>query len=141
MALGQDVEKDRDIATVLGIEPGMVVQELGWDEDADEDVREAVMDRIDADLVEDAIDAVDVVLLWWRAEDGDVADGLVDSLTDLSDKGWIWLFTPKKGHTGEVLSADLAEGVSTAGMALTSPVTVSKEWQSHKIVRPKGFRR
>lgn len=140
MALGLDEEK-RDIATVLGIEPGMVVQELGWDSDADEEVRQAVMDRSDADMVEDALDAVDVVLLWWRAEDGDVVDGLVDSLTDLSDDGWIWVFTPKKGLPGEVSAADLAEGVNTAGMSLTSPVAISEDWLSHKVVRPKGARR
>ena len=29
------------MAARLGIKPGMVVQELGWDEDADEDLRDA----------------------------------------------------------------------------------------------------
>ena len=59
---------------------GQVIQELGWDGDVDEDLRQALMDRIDADLVEEAVEAVDAVLLWWRAEDGEVADGLVDEL-------------------------------------------------------------
>ena len=38
---------------------------------------------------------VDAVLLWWRAEDGDLVDGLVDSLTDLVGGGAIWLLTPR----------------------------------------------
>ena len=31
------------------------------------------------------MEAVDLVLLWWRDDDGDLVDGLVDSLTDLTD--------------------------------------------------------
>ena len=64
----------------LGLEAGMAVQELGWDSDVDEAVRDAMMDAIDADLLEDPLEAVDAVALWWRADDGDVADGLVDAL-------------------------------------------------------------
>ena len=32
------------MAARLGIKPGMVVQELGWDEDADEDLRDSVIE-------------------------------------------------------------------------------------------------
>ena len=39
---------------------------------------------IDSDMVDgDYGNVVDAVLLWWRDEDGDLVDGLVDSLTDL----------------------------------------------------------
>ena len=48
-------------ADVLGLRPGMLVQELGWDEDTDATLRDAIMDAIDADMVEEAIEAVDVV--------------------------------------------------------------------------------
>lgn len=130
-----------DGAGKLGLSPGMVVQELGWDEDTDEDFRSQVMDAIDGDLVDEAVEAVDVVLLWWRDDDGDVVDGLVDSLTDLSATGYIWLLTPKLGRPGFVDPADLAEGAITAGMALTSSASVSPDWQAHKVVRPKGNRR
>lgn len=125
----------------LGFEPGLVVQELGWDDDVDENFREAVMDAIDADLVEDALEAVDSVLLWWRDEDGDVADGLVDALRDLSSTGHIWLLTPKLGTPGYVDPADIAEGTLTAGLVLANPATVSKSWHGQKIVRPKIGRR
>ena len=41
---------------------------------------------------------VDSVLLWWRDNDGDLVDTLVDSLTDLVAGGVIWLLTPKVGR-------------------------------------------
>ena len=56
---------------MLGLDAGMVVQELGWDEDTDPELRDEIMDAIDADMIEDAIEAVDVVVLWWRDDDGD----------------------------------------------------------------------
>lgn len=124
----------------LGLQEGMVVQELGWDEDVDQELRDDIMDVIDAELIEDAVEAVDVVLLWHR-DDSDVADALVDSLRDLSDTGWIWLLTPKIGREGYVDPADINEGARTAGLALTSAVEVSPDWQARKVVRPKGARR
>ncbi len=101
----------------LGLRHGQVVQELGWDDDADEDLRQQVMETVDGELIEDAEEAVDVVWLWLRADDGDVADGLVDAMRDLS------------------------EGAETAGMVLTSTHNVSDDWQAHKVVRPRGTRR
>lgn len=130
----------RKAATKLGFEPGMVVQELGWDSDVDENLRSAIIDGIDSDLIEDAVEAVDVVVLWWRADDGDLVDGLVDALTDLSSSGYIWLLTPKLGRPGFVDAADISEGAVTAGVALTTSANVSPDWQAHKIVRPKGNR-
>ena len=55
----------------------MVVQEIGWDEDVDDDVRAAIEEQIGGDLLdEDADEVVDVVLLWWREDDGDLVDAL-----------------------------------------------------------------
>ncbi|MDO5094147.1 MAG: DUF3052 domain-containing protein [Propionibacteriaceae bacterium] len=128
-------------AALLGLETGMVVQELGWDEDTDQDLRDDIMDAIDADMVEDAIEAVDAVVLWWRQDDGDVVDGLVDAMTDLTNTGFIWLFTPKVGRTGYISPSDLAEGATTAGLSLTSSANVCADWQAHKLVRPRGTSR
>lgn len=124
----------------LKLDPGDIVQELGWDEDVDEELRSSIMDAIDGDLVEEVVEAVDVVLLWQR-DDTDVADSLVDALRDLSDTGHIWLFTPKIGRPGYVTPADISEGVEVAGLALTSAVDVSADWQARKVVRPHGGRR
>ena len=125
----------------LGLAAGQVVQELGWDEDVDEGLRSAIQDVIGEDFVYEAIEAVDVVLLWWRDEDGDLGDGLVDALTDLAAGGSIWLLTPKVGRDGYLDPSDLAEAALTAGLALANSVSVGKAWQGHKFVRPKGGRR
>ncbi|MFT3861241.1 DUF3052 domain-containing protein [Micropruina sp.] len=125
----------------LGLATGMAVQELGWGDDVDEVLREQIMDAIDADLLYEANEAVDVVLLWWRDSDGDVADGLVDALTDLSPTGYIWLLTPKVGRADYVDPTDLTEGALTAGLAVANPASVSSHWQALKLVRPRGVRR
>ena len=55
----------------MGFKAGMVVQELGWDDDADDELRLAIENCLDADLVDgDHGDVVDAVILWWRADDG-----------------------------------------------------------------------
>ena len=85
-------------AARLGFTAGTVVQELGWDSDTDDELRVAIEDAIDADMVDgDYGNVVDAVLLWWRDDDGDLVDGLVDALTDLVGGGSIWLLTPEGG--------------------------------------------
>ncbi len=122
----------------LGFKPGMVIQELGWDNDTDDDLRVAIEDAIDADMVDgDYGNVVDSVLLWWRDEDGDLVDALVDSLTDLVGGGVIWLFTPKIGRSNSVDPADIAEAAPIAGLATTSTAAVSKEWTAMRLVAPK----
>ena len=132
------VTENTSVGGLLGLAPGLVVQELGWDSDVDESFRNDVMDTVDGDLIEETDEAVDLVLLWWRSDDGDVVDGLFDALRDLSNGGVLWLLTPKVGRPGHVSSADLQEGAVTAGLALTTSVSVSKSWSCHKFVRPKG---
>lgn len=122
----------------LGLKPGAVVQELGWDDDVDDTVRQQIEDTIDADLVDgDYGDVVDAVLLWWRDGDGDLVDALVDSLTDLVGGGVIWLLTPKIGRSGAVEAADIAEAAPIAGLATTNTVSL-EEWSATKLVSPKG---
>ncbi len=122
----------------LGLKPGTVVQELGWDDDTDEELRASIEDAIDADMVDgDYGNVVDVVLLWWRNDDGDLVDGLVDSLTDLVGGGVIWLLTPKVGRPQSVDAADVAEAAPIAGLAQTTSVTVSRDWAATRLVAPK----
>ena len=128
-------------AAALGLSPGQAVQELGWDDDVDEGLRDGIMDAIDGDLVDEVVEAVDAVLLWWREEDGDLVDGLFDALRDLSQAGCVWLLTPKVGRSGYVDPADIAEGAITAGLALANSVKVSRDWHVQKVVRPKAGRR
>ena len=119
----------------------MVVQELGWDYDTDDDLRVAIEDAIDADMVDgDYGNVVDAVLLWWRDEDGDLVDGLVDSLTDLVGGGAIWLLTPKVGRPNAVDPADIAEAAPIAGLSQTTTAAVSKDWSATRLVAPKTRR-
>ena len=101
--------------------------------------REEIENTIDADMVDgDHGDVVDAVLLWWREDDGDLVDALVDSLTDLTGGGAIWLLTPKVGRPGAVDPADVAEAGPIAGLSTTTTVAVGKEWTATKLVAPKS---
>lgn len=122
----------------LGFKPGMVVQELGWDTDTDDELRAAIEEVIDDGMVDgDYGNVVDAVVLWWRADDGDLVDGLVDALTDLVGGGAIWLFTPKVGRPGAVDAADITEAAPIAGLSQTTTATVSKDWAATRLVAPK----
>lgn len=124
----------------LGFTQGMVVQELGWDQDTDDELRRAVEDAIDADLVDgDYGNVVEAVLLWWRADDGDLVDGLVDALTDLVRGGAIWLLTPKVGRPGAIEAADIAEAAPIAGLSQTTTAAVSQDWTATRLVAPKSM--
>lgn len=135
----EDVGRTPDIAGKLGVEPGMVVQELGWDSDVDEAVRDAVEDRAGDELLdEDAVDVVDLVLMWWREGDGDLVDALVDAHGPLAESGVIWVLTPKTGRTGHVEPSEIAEAAPTAGLSQTSNVSVSEQWAGARLVAPKA---
>ena len=123
----------------FGFQPGMVVQELGWDEDIDEGLRSAIEGVIEGELVDDRYgDVVDAVILWWREDDGDLVDGLVDSLTDLADGGAIWLMTPKVGRPNYVDASDISEAAPTAGLSTTTSVAAGPDWSATKLVSPKS---
>lgn len=122
----------------LGMTAGMVVQELGWDNDTDDDLRVSIEDTIDADMVDgDYGNVVDAVVLWWRDEDGDLVDGLVEALTDLVGGGSIWLLTPKVGRPNSVDPADIAEAAPIAGLSQTTSASVSKDWSATRLIAPK----
>jgi hypothetical protein len=130
----------RSLADRLGIGSGMVVMEIGYDEDVDEDLRDVLMDRV-GDFVEEGTDeVVDVVLLWWRDGDGDLVDTLVDALSPLADSGVVWLLTPKAGREGHVEPSEITESAPTAGLQQTSSVSVGKDWSGARLVAPRAAR-
>jgi hypothetical protein len=125
-------------ARSLGIDKDQVVQELGWDEDTDDDIRVAVEDACGSELLdEDADEVVDVVLLWWRNDDGDLVDRLMDAITPLAEDGVIWVVTPKTGKPGHVQPAEIAESAPTAGLMQTSSANLG-DWIASRLVQPKS---
>ncbi len=129
------------VAGRLGLGKGMVVQELGWDDDVDIELREGIESITGSPLVDDEYgDVVDAVVLWWRDDDGDLVDGLVDSLTDLVDGGVIWLLTPKVGQDNYVDPSDITEAAPTAGLATTTSLAAGPRWTATKLVAPKSAR-
>jgi hypothetical protein len=140
-ATARQAEEQPRLADRLGIKPGQVVQELGYDDDCDEQLREDIAGLKDVELVdEDYDDVVDVVLLWWRDGDGDLVDALVDALTPLADGGYIWLLTPKAGRDGHVAPSDIGESAPTAGLSQTSSVSAARDWLGTRLVAPKARR-
>lgn len=123
------------VAERLGIEPDMVVQELGWDEDVDDDIRAAVEERCGGELLdEEAQEVIDVVLYWWREGDGDLTDDLLDAIGPLADDGVVWLLTPKTGRPGHVEASDIGDAAGTAGLSVTSTLAVSDGWTATRLV-------
>lgn len=127
------------LAGKFGLVDGLIVQEIGFDVDCDIDVSDGIADV--AELVDETFDdVVDVVLLWWREDDGDLVDALVDALTPLADNGVVWLMTPKSGREGHVEPIDISEAAPTAGLQATSTISAAPDWQGTRLVSPKSRR-
>ena len=138
---GQDRGNAVNYAQRLGISSGQVVQELGWDEDTDDDIRADVEDASGGELLdEDSDEVIDVVLLWWRDDDGDLVDALMDAITPLADDGFIWVLTPKTGKPGIVQPAEIAVLAPTAGLMQTSSANLG-DWSASRLVQPKSKKR
>ncbi|MEU5161428.1 DUF3052 domain-containing protein [Streptomyces sp. NPDC020875] len=137
-ATADHAEERTNPATRLGFEPGQVVQEIGFEDDADQDLREGIESVIGQELVDEEYDDVaDVVLLWFRDEDGDLTDVLVDAIGLLDEGGRIWLLTPKTGRDGYVEPSDINDAAQTAGLSQTKSISVAKDWVGTKLIAPK----
>jgi len=137
-----DPAADQSLAGKLGFKHGQLVQEFGYDDDVDDDLRESIEDVTGEELLdEDADDIVDVVLLWWRDEDGDLVDGLVDVLTSVAEGGVIWLLTPKSGRPGHVEPSEIQEAAPIAGLHATKSISAGKDWAGTRLVAPSAGRK
>lgn len=122
----------------LGFTPGLVVLEIGVDADADDDLRNAIESATGAAMVGDDFDDVaDLVVLWWREDDGDLVDALVDALSAITSGGVVWLFTPKAGRAGHVEPSDIGEAARTAGLSSTKSISAAPDWAGTRLVAPK----
>jgi hypothetical protein len=138
---GQAADGVRSLADRFGIEPGMVVMEMGYDDDVDHDLRDALTDRCGELVDEDTDEVVDAVLLWYRDGDGDLFELLVETLSPLAENGVVWLLTPKAGRSGHVEPSDVAEAAPTAGLQQTSTVNAGKDWSAARLVLRRGDRK
>lgn len=138
-AAAEDEAVDR--ARRLGLQAGLTVQEIGYDEDVDAALRAGIESVVGSELVdEDFEDVVDVVLMWWRDDDGDLVDGLVDAIGPLTDHGVVWLMTPKPGRPGHIEAEDIADAAPTAGLQQTSTISAGPAWQGTRLVAPRAKR-
>ncbi len=111
MTTAGSAEGQRSAADRLGVTAGMVVSEIGRDDDSDAETLAAIVERTGVEPVgEDSDDVVDMVLLWFREDDGDLVDALMDARVRLADN------------------------------TQTSTVSVSKDWTGAKLTVPKGQR-
>src|SRR5690606_38141911 len=95
------VSANLEPAKKLGFANEDLIQELGYDDDVDYDLRDSIEDLIGSELLtEEDHDVVDAVIFWWRDGDGDLVDALMDSLNCLDENGIIWLLTPKQCREG-----------------------------------------
>ncbi|MFF3762731.1 DUF3052 domain-containing protein [Streptomyces sp. NPDC001922] len=140
-ATADHAEERTNPAARLGFQPGQVVQELGYDDDTEQELREAIEELTGTDLVdEDYDDVADAVVLWFRDDDGDLTDALVDATTMIDSGSPVWLMTPKTGRDGYVEPSDIGEAAQTAGLAQTSSINAGKDWTGSRLVTPKAAR-
>lgn len=130
-----------DVAARLGLRPEMVVQEFGYDDDVDNEVRFAIEDACGAELEdEDYTGTADVALLWWRADDGDLTDALVDMVSLIEDDGFVVLAVPRGDRPGAVDAAEVDEAAVTAGLHASGSLS-APGWRATRLVAPKKARR
>ena len=124
-----------DAVVQLGFKDGDYIQEFGYDEDVDLDLRDGIEEVIGSDLLdEDDQEVVDAVLLWLREGDGDLVDTLVDVTTSLDEGGVVWVLTPKAGRDGYVPPAEVQEAAPTAGLHVTTTARVSADWAATRLM-------
>ncbi|MFE9247800.1 DUF3052 domain-containing protein [Streptomyces sp. NPDC007088] len=138
-ATADHAEERTNPAARLGFQPEQVVQEIGYDDDADQELREAIEEAIGNELVDEEYDDVaDAVVLWFREDDGDLTDALVDASQLVDDGDPVWLMTPKTGRDGYVEPSDINEAAQTAGLSQTKSINAGKDWTGSRLVTPKG---
>ncbi|MFE0099962.1 DUF3052 domain-containing protein [Streptomyces sp. NPDC059009] len=130
---------ETNLAVRLGFQTDMVVQEIGYDEDVDQELREAIEQATGTELVdEDYDDVADAVVLWFREDDGDLTDALVDAIAYMEEGGSILLLTPKTGRDGYVEPSEIGEAATTAGLSQTKSINAGKDWNGSRLNTPKA---
>ena len=133
------------MAVSLGFASGAIVQEFYVDDDVDRSIRDSIEAETGQALVDvDYGDVVDGAIVWWRAEDGeeeDLADVLVDAMSNLDDGGLIWVLIPKAGRPNSVRVGDVEEAAGIAGLHATTSTALGGSWAGVRLTaRPRSRR-
>ena len=108
-------------------------------------MREAIEGETGHPLVDvDYADVVDGAIVWWRADDAeeeDLADVLVDAMSNLDDGGLIWVLIPKPGRPNSVRVGDVEEAAEIAGLHATTSTALGGNWAGVRLTaRPRSRR-
>ncbi len=126
----------------MGFAKGELVLEVGYGSDCDDALRAEIKKLVETDFLEGSTtEVVDAVLLWFREDDGDLVDELMDAMTYLSESGSIWVLTPKVGRPGHVEPSDIQDAAPTCGLSQTSTLAVASDWTATRLVARKGGKR
>ena len=118
------------------------MQEFGYDDDVDEGLRSAVEELTGNELAdEDVQDVVDGAVYWWREDDGDLVDALVDALTEPRRRRRHLAADAEVGPAGHVEPSEIEEAAPTAGLHATSTISACRDWTGTRLATPKGGRR
>ncbi|WP_029287948.1 DUF3052 domain-containing protein [Cellulomonas sp. HZM] len=132
--MADSADVDAQAVARLGFTSGQVVQEIGYDDDADDDLRAAIEGVTGTELVdEDYDDVTDGAVIWFREDDGDLTDYLVDAMTVLDDNGPIWVLTPKSGRGGHVSHSDIEEAATTSGLHAMTTFSIAPDWSATRL--------
>lgn len=134
MSPSSDAPTPSAIAEALNLTAGQIVQEIGYDDDVDHALRDAIEDLIGEEMEdEDTQEIVDAVVLWWREDDGDLTDALVDTLRNIEAGSPVWLLTPKAGRDGHVIPGEVQESAEIAGLRVMSSLSLAADWTGTRL--------
>ena len=126
----------------MGFKEGDLILEVGRASDCDENLRQQIIEITKSQFLgSDSQEVVDGVIIWWREDDGDLVDELMDALTYLSETGPIWVLTPKVGRAGHVEPSDIQDAAPTAGLSQTSSFSIAPDWSATRLVARKAGKR
>ena len=134
MSPSADAPSSSSLSEALNFTTGQIVQEIGYDDDVDLDLRDAIEDLIGGELEdEDTQEIVDAVVLWWREGDGDLTDAMVDTLRNIDAGAPVWVMTPKAGRDGHVMPGDIQESAGIAGLRVMSSMNLAADWTGTRL--------
>lgn len=134
MSPSSDAPSSSSLSEALNFTTGQIVQEIGYDDDVDLDLRDAIEDLVGEELEdEDTQEIVDAVVLWWRDGDGDLTDAMVDTLRNIDAGAPVWVLTPKAGRDGHVMPGEIQECAGVAGLRVMSSMNLAPDWTGTRL--------